>query len=198
MIRNRLIGIYSPHDGSGKSSLARYLVDRHGYELIKFADPIKDMLRVLIGAHMGYEDVEEYIEGAKKEHKVCGFPFTARDLQRTLGTEWGRELYPDIWVQIAKQAVQEALDQGGAVVIDDVRFENEADMILDMGGTLVRLQREEGPTDASHSSIARLEDVHMDFSWTVGRQPTPWHVAALRRFGDLLVEHVENEVEVNG
>lgn len=122
--------------GSGKSTAAKHLVDRHGFTLVKFAGPLKSMLRCL-----GLGDRE--IEGDLKEqpHPVlCGQ--TPRRAMQTLGTEWGRNLIgSDLWVRVAMESALAVLDQGGRVVIDDCRFENEAAAIKAAGGTIIRINR---------------------------------------------------------
>lgn len=69
--------------GSGKSTASKYLVEKHGYQLVKFAGPLKDMLRAI-----GFG--EDDIEGNGKELSnslLCDK--TPRHAMQTLGTEWG-------------------------------------------------------------------------------------------------------------
>jgi CRP/FNR family transcriptional regulator len=60
---------------------------------------------------------------------------------QTLGTEWGRQcMDADIWVRA--WAARAALLT--SAVADDVRFQNEADMIRNLGGVIIRVMRSEG------------------------------------------------------
>lgn len=117
--------------GSGKSTATRYLVDEYGYELVKFAGPLKDMLRA-IGL------VEEQIEGEYKETPtvyLCGK--TPRHAMQTLGAAWGRDcIGKDFWVGIWASRVATVLKQGGRVVVDDCRYTNEAQAIRKLGGDI--------------------------------------------------------------
>ena len=61
-----------------------------------------------------------------------------RILLQTLGTEWGRTVDPDLWVNTTLK--ETARHQ--KVVISDVRFENEARAIIAAGGRVVRIFRE--------------------------------------------------------
>lgn len=122
--------------GSGKSTAAKILVEQHGFTLVKFAGPLKAMMRCL-----GLGDRE--IEGDLKEHPhdvLCGK--SPRHAMQTIGTEWGRNLIgSELWVNVAMEAAWKVLDQGGRVVIDDCRFLNEAAAIKQAGGTVIRINR---------------------------------------------------------
>lgn len=65
-----------------------------------------------------------------------------RRLQQIIGTEIGRQMVSDtIWVDTAMDTVEKLRDRGKSVVISDCRFDNEAQAILDAGGTVVRIDR---------------------------------------------------------
>ncbi len=121
--------------GSGKSTATRYLVERHGYTLVKFAGPLKDMMRV-IGL------TEEEIEGSLKE-KPCNLLAgkTPRHAMQTLGTEWGRNSIGDgFWINLWRERVVEIIGQAGRVVTDDCRFPNEAQAVRRVGGDIYKIE----------------------------------------------------------
>jgi hypothetical protein len=132
--------------GSGKSTAARHLIERHGYVLVKFAGPLKQMLRAI-----GMTD--EHIEGSLKEvpsKLLCGK--TPRWAMQSLGKEWARDLIgPDLWVNAWYETVADVLDQGGRVVTDDCRYENEAARVRELGGRIFELQGR-GGIAGGHSS----------------------------------------------
>lgn len=125
--------------GSGKDTAASVFVER-GYEHIKFADSLKEMLRTLLRYRGAPEaEIERMIEGDLKEEPS---PYlsgrSARYAMQTLGTEWGRVLMSDtFWID----AAEDRLRGRDRVVVSDVRFGNEADLIRDRGGSLYRIQR---------------------------------------------------------
>lgn len=129
-----LIGI-TGKAGSGKTTAAEALIGA-GWVRVKMADPLKDMLRAI-----GLTD--QHIEGDLKEvpcDLLCGQ--TPRHAMITLGTEWGRDhIGLDFWTGIAKARIQKLLLEGRSVVVDDIRYQNEADVIHDMGGTIVQISR---------------------------------------------------------
>lgn len=120
--------------GSGKSTATKYLVEQHGYTLVKFAGPLKDMMRAI-----GFDDVE--IEGELKEtENINLWGKTPRHAMQTLGTEWGRNcIHPDFWVGLWRQRVNAVMFGGGRVVVDDCRFPNEAAAIRRLGGDIYRI-----------------------------------------------------------
>ena len=131
--------------GSGKSTAALRLESAHGFSRIRFAGPLKDMMAAL---GLTYDEVE----GSAKEKPcelLCGK--TPRQAMQWLGTEWGRDLLgPDFWAR----AWARAIEGHGRVVVDDVRFENEAAAIRERRGLLVRIDRAGAgsETGGNHSS----------------------------------------------
>ncbi|WP_407976896.1 deoxynucleotide monophosphate kinase [Brucella pseudogrignonensis] len=124
--------------GSGKSTAAKYVIGR-GYKLVKFADPLKDMLRAI-----GYS--QQQIEGDLKEVEDSSGQ-TPRHAMQTLGTEWGRKcMGEDFWINIWRQRIT-----GATAVTDDCRFANEADAVRSVGGIVVMLEGR-GGINSNHSS----------------------------------------------
>ncbi|OJH57796.1 deoxynucleotide monophosphate kinase [Agrobacterium pusense] len=134
--------------GSGKSTASKYLVEKHGYQLVKFAGPLKDMLRA-IGLSEGH------IEGAHKETDLAMLSgHTPRHAMQTLGTEWGRKcMGEDFWTNLWRSRVDGVLAFGGRVVVDDCRFPNEASEVRKLGGVVWRLVGR-GGIAGSHESEA--------------------------------------------
>ena len=122
----RVIG-FAGWAGSGKNVAA----EATGGLVIGFADPLYAGLAVMLGV------TEDQLRArVTKELPIAGIGKSPRDLLRTLGTEWGRELVrPDIWLVRARQRIEDAGRAGAAVVaVCDVRFPNELAMIHDLGG----------------------------------------------------------------
>lgn len=116
----KVVGLHGKA-GSGKDTVADYLVANHGYEKISFATTLKAML-----AAGGFP---EPVNRDDKESLVAGFDFSWREAAQTLGTEWGRLLDKDIWIK----TTEKILKPDGKYVFSDVRFNNEAEMIRKHG-----------------------------------------------------------------
>jgi hypothetical protein len=152
-----IIGL-TGYAGSGKSTAAKHLVERHGFVLVKFAGPLKQMMRCL-----GLGDRE--IEGELKEepHPLLSGK-TPRYAMQTLGTEWGRDLIGfGLWVNVAMDRVHAVLDRGGKVVLDDCRFPNEASAIKEAGGVIIKVIRPLTTPVGAHAS----EEQELPVDWEV-------------------------------
>jgi hypothetical protein len=140
--------------GAGKSALARVLARDYGYEVVKFADPLKEMLRVL-----GLGDRE--LEGDRKEvpsDLLCGR--TPRWAMQRLGTEWGRDMIGgSLWVAAWQRRVKAV--RTSRIVVDDCRFPNELAAAREMGFVPVRIYREA----RTHWGERHLSEYALDEVW---------------------------------
>lgn len=126
-----IIGFCGPI-GAGKTTAALHLVEAHGFDRVRFAGPLKAMLKAL-----GLTDRE--LDGDLKE-SPCALlgGQTPRWALQALGTEWGRMLiHADLWINAWRAASKPYLN----VVADDVRFPNEVAAIHSMGGRVYRVVR---------------------------------------------------------
>lgn len=145
--------------GAGKSTAAEYLTKVHDYQVVKFAGPLKTMLRAI-----GLTDDE--IEGSKKEQPcamLCGK--TPRHAMVTLGTEWARDhIGVNFWIGLWEDAVCGVLDMGGRVAVDDCRFSNELEMVYALGGIAWHINRPDHPGSSipTHRSEGALADYYAD------------------------------------
>lgn len=136
----RIIGLTGAA-GVGKDSVGEVLV-RAGWVRMAFADPLRAGLYEMFGikpVHFEREHKERPIDWLGGR--------SPRDLMQTLGTEWGRQLVcSDVWSRVAERRFL-AVEQSGnghlinGVVFTDVRFPNEAEMILRRGGVIWRVER---------------------------------------------------------
>lgn len=145
---------FSGRAGSGKSTAAEALIAR-GFVRIKFADILKDMMRAFYSsAGLSRDQIEARIEGDLKERPdyLLGNK-TPRHAMQTLGTDWGREMIdPELWVTAWKARAMTILHGGERVVVDDIRFANEARAVRGLGGTVVRLEGRDKGLAAQHVS----------------------------------------------
>lgn len=135
--------------GAGKDTVADILVQHAGFARIAFAAPLKAMLR----AGLGLTD-EQLEDRALKEAPLDWLDGrTPRQLMQTLGTEWGRtHAHPDLWLRIARRQIEQT---AGPIVITDVRFDNEARLVRDLGGIVWHITRP-GAGTVAHASEAGI------------------------------------------
>jgi hypothetical protein len=152
--------------GAGKDTIADFLVKDHKFVKLSFADPLKRI------CHDVFDFSEEQLWGPSSarnaedkryprspfgSEKVTEFLTPRYALQR-LGTEFGRDCYAPIWVELAIRQAKTILEQNVSydrvrgiipnlmgpkrgVVIPDVRFRNELEAIKAAGGKVVRVVR---------------------------------------------------------
>ena len=147
--------------GSGKSTVATLLNKGYGYEVMGFGDPIKKML-----AAMGVP-TEYLFDPGKKEEVVPGLGKSARFMMQTLGTSWARDIIDEnVWVKSMDQRlghlqIEQEVDEPDCV-IDDVRFQNEADYIHSVGGKIILIARPLDPPADDHESENGLDPGDID------------------------------------
>lgn len=178
-----IIGLYSPIPLCGKDTMARHLA-RYGYANVKTSATMKAMLAVLYRA-LGYteEEIVEMQDGPRR-HLIELFPaetykvpsesmgfvevtkpaVTARDVQLTLGTEWGRQrVNYNLWTTVLRRTLERSVRAGVQTVVTDVRFPNEVAVIRSLGGELWRVERPQAPQPTEkHPSDYGLEDERFD------------------------------------
>lgn len=147
MKRPRVIAFYSHLPLCGKTSAAVLVQELgHNWALRSFATPIKRMVMGLLGGtgtHSAY--AYEMVYGPSKDKPIPTlYGLTSRDLQRSLGTGWGRNMVSkQIWVDAMRsQMLTDIYRDGSNVVIDDLRFPEEYKLLEQFGTTFVRIHRE--------------------------------------------------------
>lgn len=159
-----LIALYSPVMQSGKSEITKVLQLARGYKLVKFADPFKAFIKdLLVQGGASPELAERMVEdGNLKERVIPSLGVNVRRMLQTAGSEWGRQtIHPDLWVNLARLKIERCLAAGVPVVVDDMRFPNEYEMILQLGGHPVKVVRTGTRPYQGHASEGLLEGYPM-------------------------------------
>lgn len=200
-----LIGL-TGHKGAGKSEVAKYLQEEHGFIRLSFATPLKVAMKILdpiIGVDEDHvpgtkDDYVAYpvhlsdLQGCSEQYIKSNYPEYRRLLQ-VLGTEVIRGVDDDYFVSAMLSSVinHEVVDPDVKIVVDDVRFPNEAAVIENAlapygAGQLWYVSRTGLPVaHDAHSSEAHagklgevvtvyndgaLEDLHRDVEKALVRQ----------------------------
>lgn len=174
-----IVGI-SAKAGAGKSTFASIANLEYGFNILSFAKGVKEEVseffdrcevvynyRHLYGSQedkeatlrIRHHHFEEFFADFLAKHGEYSngyWYFTPRSLMQYWGTEYRRTQDPDYWVKLAmKKSASYYL-----VVIDDVRFPNEAQAIKDANGILIRINRPDRPqvSNSDHPSEVALDD----------------------------------------
>jgi len=146
---------------SGKDTVANYLIEKHGFVRVSFAD---QMRTALYNLNPGI-DLNGYRISLRTAVDIMGWEDLKsqsddiRGLMQRMGTEVGRKLWgEDFWVQ----AAMTSLPLSGDVVFSDVRYPNEAEAIQKSGGEVWRITRDGvGPAN-DHTSETSLDSYTFD------------------------------------
>lgn len=194
----------SGRKGCGKSTLADHFVER-GFVSISLADEIKRCAMRWYGFSRQALWGDSALRETKNENGI-----SARFVLERLGTEVGRLIYENTWLDLtmrhARFALQgyiytqtEGIDVGlgpcgvppFGVVIPDVRFPNEADAIVAAGGHVMRIVRPSLSRDFpfAHASEVSLSDRDQRFAGNVLLNHEDTIVTFLEN-GQSLAEHL--------
>jgi len=159
---------------SGKTSLAKAIVANAevSASIYSFASPLKQVCHILFGG------TEDHWYGDLKTEKLgtwgdlLGEKYsTPRRIMQTMGTEVMRNCVNyDVWLYVAQRFMADMHKEEGAdlIVVDDVRFDNEAEFICAaFGGSIVHIRKAGSPppTD-THVSERSINSKYIDYTFT--------------------------------
>lgn len=137
--------------GSGKDTVGNIICKNDSsFVKMSFADTLKDIVSILMGwdRKLLQGDTTESREWREKADDYWSDAFgkmiTPRIILQQLGTNVMRDHFlKSIWVDSLKKKI---INSNNNIVITDVRFPNEIDMIKSLGGSFIRVERGELPS----------------------------------------------------
>ena len=154
---NRTIIGISGKAGSGKDTIAQYLIDYYGFSRFAFADAVRETALTInpITTYDWQNDAErlDSIIGSLGWDRAKREISEVRRLLQVIGTEVGRRLFGEnVWVNILSQKIEDS--NADKIVITDLRFPNEEKYIRSVGGNILVVERPDNPEaiDSSHAS----------------------------------------------
>ncbi len=164
-IKMVLIGIMGLK-GSGKTTCATYLTNKHHFVEKSFADPLKRACQELFFL------TDAQIYGTQQEKETPDprwFNCTPRKMLQYVGTDLLRNnlnnIMPGLGVDIFTHAFQIWYNNqiknnpNIHVVISDVRFQNEVDLIKKLGGYVIKIYRSGSDTTDMHQSETEMQQI---------------------------------------
>lgn len=137
-----IIGLMG-YAGAGKSTVARILRERHGFDAPHIGRPLKRMLAALL-EEIGYDAamIERYVDGDLKRETIPELGVTSTFAQQTLGTEWGRDcIGRGLWLSLWLRKADAAITAGGRIVQESLRFPNEVVALRERRALIVEVRR---------------------------------------------------------
>jgi len=177
-----IIGIVGKK-GSGKDTLANYLWSYYGHKKYAFADPLKHGLVHIFGF------TYDQLWGDEKEDIDERWGVSPREILQIFGTEIFQYAVPksmpnlksgnrefwvkrfEIWLDNEKNVIRafnqlsndSNVDHLLKVVISDIRFNHESNKIKELGGMVIKIERNIIDNEYSdHSSETELDDITYD------------------------------------
>lgn len=145
----------------GKDTVANYLKDVYNFRKYSLADPIKNISQTLFGW------TNEQLYGDKKDVIDAESGIIPREFLKWIGTDIFQfkihEKFPELkinnrcfWANCMKHFI-ETHSSSSHIVVSDVRFKHEAEIIIDAGGFLIYIDRD--GSDLNSSDNYEIQDL---------------------------------------
>jgi hypothetical protein len=139
--------------GAGKNTAAAYIASSLRFAEESLAEPMKLGLQTMFGLTdeqvFGSKDEKEaVIPKLSKKKKITG-----RLLMQTLATEWARVVIDDdVWLYHIQEKYDRMINIPGwqGMVINDLRFDNEAEWVKSKGGIIIEIRDIKTPQMTPH------------------------------------------------
>lgn len=162
-----IIGVLG-RKGSGKDTIADHIVKKYNFEKMQFAEPLKNACKVL------FDFTDEQLYGSLKETIDPQWGVTPRHVLQYVGTDMFRNhingLIPNtdnnFWVNLMKNKYLKKCEQdkNTKVIVSDVRFQNEIDIIHKLNGKVIKLMRPSLSNNDAHESEKNIDLLDGDFT----------------------------------
>ena len=167
-MNQNLIGI-TGYKRSGKDTAGEYFI-KQGYIKYAFAGPLKKACQEI------FMFTDEQTEGKDKEKYDDRWNISARKVFQRFGTEIFRENLADFYPEMEKikenfwtyrfkiwYENQLKINKDIKIVVTDVRFDNEANIIKELGGIIIKVKRKKIINLDQHKSETSIEKIKCDY-----------------------------------
>lgn len=162
--------------GTGKDTCCDYIASKYQFEKIAIANPLKEAIKIL------FDFSDDQVYGNSKENKDEYWNIEPRKVLQYIGTDIFRnkinELIPNVennfWIYCLEKKYLLPRAQGviktqlndiskkNNIIISDIRFQNEIDLIHKYNGIIIKLNRNTNYLD-SHESEKNIDYLQGDF-----------------------------------
>ncbi len=154
-----VIVAFTGRKGSGKDTAAEVLFRTGRWGQINFADKLKEICTLAYGL-----SPDEMSNPLLKQQELSRWPFKAPRFLMQEIAQLLRDEYPEIWVMGWLATIRG--QQAPRVVVTDLRYPNEVDVLRTMGVTIVKIERPdmEGDEFSNHESESYFDDIEADIT----------------------------------
>lgn len=148
---------------SGKDTVADHLVKNYGFTKLSFAGPLKEACQLL------FQFTDDQVHTDLKEEIDPFWGVSPRVVLQYVGTDIFRNQMKDIipqigsnfWTTLAQKRCVDILkdNKEARIVISDVRFQNEAEMINNLGGKVIKITRPSLKSVDEHISETGIDSI---------------------------------------
>ena len=170
-ISPKIIGI-TGNKFTGKDTLGKYL-EKYNYKIMCFADPLKEVIRTI------FDFNDEQLYGELKDTIDTYWNVKPRTIMQFIGTDLFRHqmcnVVPDIktniWIKVIKKRILDFWEKNPnqSIVLTDLRFPNEINMIKELNGCVIRIKRtidkSEDDFVVVHESETYIDTCQVDFEF---------------------------------
>lgn len=143
--------------GHGKSTACNKLVEMFGDRIVRvnFKDALINTMTLKMGGVL--TDLSGHY-GMTVEQLFNEKPPVMRRLMQFAGTDIYRELNSNYWVDLWSESVSKYKDTDKIIVTDDVRFNNEFEAVVNLGGSVVKIVATNKPVaNDNHPSEVEMD-----------------------------------------
>jgi hypothetical protein len=150
--------------GAGKSTASQVLINNYGFKRESFADPLKR-----IALEFGFDHKELYGTQTEKSALNKFWGVSGREFMQKFGTDLCRDVLPtvipkmdvgsSIWIKLMERKIQ----QSDRIVIDDCRFQNEADFIRSINANVYFIRIDRETQTMTHVSELEQKNIEVDY-----------------------------------
>ncbi len=148
---------------SGKSTIAEYLVLKYDFIEMTYAKPLKNICQELFCL----TDDQLYTQKGKMEPDSRWYDCTPRTMMQFIGTDLFRnnldKIMPGLCDNVFIENMRIRLQQESHhnIVVSDIRFQNEADLIISLGGIIYYVDRDNNSNDSHVSEQMNFDKSNM-------------------------------------
>jgi adenylate kinase family enzyme len=155
--------------GSGKDTIADFLVENYNFKKVSFATILKHIIAIIFSWN------REKLDGLTEQDRLwrettdewwssaLNIPnFTPRYAMQNIGTNLFRHHFNEnIWILSMQRKIEIFLQNNSSnIVITDCRFENEIEFVKKMGGIVVLVKRDASRKEKMNHESERETDTH--------------------------------------